>query len=198
VANFVVVAATTITNTGPTVISGGNLGLSPGTALTGFPPGTFVSPAAESIDTTAAAQAELDASTDYIYATGLANGAVLPIDMSGRTFTPGLYTNSVAETLNSGNVTLDAQGNPNAVFIFQIGTTLTTIGSTQVILAGGAQAKNVFWAVGTAATLGTYSTFRGNLLVFQSITMTTGATLVGRAVALNAAVTMDTNAATAP
>jgi hypothetical protein len=198
VANFVVLASTTITNTGATVISGGNLGLSPGTALTGFPPGTFVSPAAKSIDTTAAAQAERDASTDYTYATALANGVALPIDMSGLTFTPGLYTNSVAETLNSGNVTLDAQGNPNAVFIFQIGTTLTTIGNTQVVLAGGAQAKNVFWAVGTAATLGTNSTFRGNLLAFQSITMTTGATMIGRAVALNAAVTMDTNVATAP
>jgi Ice-binding-like len=100
--------------------------------------------------------------------------------------------------LSAGNVTLDAQCNANAVFIFQIGSTLTTIGSTQVVLAGGAQAKNVFWQVATSATLGTNSIFQGNILSLQSITLDTGATLIGRALARNGAVTLESNTLTAP
>jgi hypothetical protein len=100
--------------------------------------------------------------------------------------------------LAAGNVTLDAQGNANAVFIFQIGSTLTTLGSTQVILAGGAQAKNIFWQVATSATLGTNSIFKGTILALQSITLDTGASLQGRALARNAAVTFDSNTVTAP
>jgi hypothetical protein len=128
----------------------------------------------------------------------LANGAVLPADLSNLTLTPGLYTNATTETLNAGSLTLDAQGDPNAVFVFQIGTTLTTAAGTQIILANGAQAKNVFWTVGTSATLGTTSTFQGVLIASQSITMQTGASITGRAFALNAAVTLDTNLSTAP
>jgi hypothetical protein len=95
-------------------------------------------------------------------------------------------------------VTLDARGNANAVFIFQIGSTLTTIGSTQVVLAGSAQAKNVFWQVGSSATLGTSSIFMGTIMALQSITVDTGATLTGRALARNGAVTLDSNTITAP
>ncbi len=143
-ANFEVLAGSTVTNTGPTIITGGDLGLSPGSAVTGFPPGTLVSPAVMHITDPTAAQAQLDLTTAYVYSAGLSNAAVLPGDMSGLTFTPGLYKTSSTVMLSAGNVTLDAQGNANAVFIFQIGSTLTTVGSTQVILAGGAQAKNVF------------------------------------------------------
>jgi hypothetical protein len=100
--------------------------------------------------------------------------------------------------LSGGNVTLDAQGNANAVFIFQIGTTLTTVTSTQVVLAGGAQAKNIFWQVGSSATLGTNSIFKGNILALTSITITTGVNLDGRALAQNGAVTLDSNTITAP
>ena len=100
--------------------------------------------------------------------------------------------------LSAGNVTLDAQGDVNAVFIFQVGSTLTTIGGTQVILAGGAQAKNVFWQTGSSATLGTNSIFQGNIMSLQSITLETGATLVGRTLARNGAVTLDSNVVTAP
>jgi hypothetical protein len=100
--------------------------------------------------------------------------------------------------LSGGNVTLDAQGNANAVFIFQIGSTLTTITNTQVILAGGAQAKNIFWQVGSSATLGTYSVFKGTIMALASITMTTSVNLEGRALASNAAVTLDSNTITAP
>ena len=100
--------------------------------------------------------------------------------------------------LSTGNVTLDGQGNANAVFIFQIGSTLTTIGSTHVILAGGAQAKNIFWQVGSSATLGTNSSFQGTIIALQSITMDTGATLTGRLLARNGAVALDSNIITAP
>lgn len=101
-------------------------------------------------------------------------------------------------SLSAGNVTLDGQGDVNAVFIFQIGSTLTTIGSTQVILSGGTQAQNVFWQTGSSATLGTNSIFQGTIMALQSITLDTGATLTGRALARNAAVTMDSNTVTAP
>lgn len=197
-ATFVVLAGSTVTNTGPTVITGGNLGLSPGSAVTGFPPGALTPPAVMDVTDPTAAQAELDLTTAYIYTAGLPGGAVLPGDMSGLTFTPGLYKTSSTVMLSAGNVTLDAQGDANAVFIFQIGSTLTTIGSTQVILAGGAQAKNVFWQVSSSATLGTNSTFQGTIISLESVTLDTGATLVGRAMARNGAVALDSNPITAP
>lgn len=197
-ANFLVLAGSTVTNTGPTILTGGNLGLSPGSAVTGFPPGTLTSPAVMHVADPTAAQAQLDLTAAYNYAAGVQGAAVLPGDMSGLTFTPGVYKTSSTVQLSAGNVTLDAQGNANAVFIFQVGSTLTTIGSTQVILAGGAQAKNIFWQVGSSATLGTYSVFRGTILALQSITLDTGASLQGRALARNGAVTLDSNAVTAP
>lgn len=197
-ATFDVLAGSTVTNTGPTVITGGDLGLSPGSAVTGFPPGIMTLPAVMHITDPTAAQAQLDLTTAYIYSAGLPGGAVLAGDLSGLTFTPGLYKNSSTVQLSAGNVTLDALGDVNAVFIFQIGSTLTTIGSTQVILAGGAQAKNVFWQVSSSATLGTNSIFEGTIMSLQSISLDTGATLTGRALARNGAVTLDTNAVTAP
>ena len=201
-ANFVILAGSTVTSTStvvtPTTISGGDLGLSPGSAVTGFPPGVLVSPAVMHVTDPTAAQAQLDLTTAYNYAAGLPGGAVLAGDMSGLTFTPGLYKTSSTVMLSAGNVTLDAQGNANAVFIFQIGSTLTTLGSTQVVLANGAQAKNIFWQVGSSATLGTNSIFMGTILALQSITLDHGATLTGRALARNAAVTMDTNTVTGP
>ena len=196
--NFKVLAGSTVTNTGPTTITGGDLGLSPGSAVTGFPPGTLTPPAKMHITDPVAAQAQLDLTAAYNYAAGVPGAAVLPGDMSGLTFTPGVYKNSSTVMLSAGNVTLDAQGNPNAVFIFQIGSTLTTIGSTQVVLAGGAQAKNIFWQVGSSATLGTNSIFEGTIMALQSITLDTGASLQGRALARNAAVTLDSNTITDP
>jgi len=191
--NFKVLAGSTVTNTGLTTIAGGDLGLSPGSAVTGFPPGTLVPPAVMFVADPIAAQAQIDLTTAYNYAAGLPGGAVLPGDMSGLTFSPGLYKTSSTVMLSAGNVTLDAHGNSNAVFIFQVGSTLTTLGSTQVVLAGGAQAQNIFWQVGSSATLGTNSIFYGAILALQSITLDTGATLHGRALARNAAVTLDAN-----
>jgi len=197
-ANFDVLGASTVTNTGPTIISGGDLGLSPGSSVTGFPPGTLTPPAVMHLTDPVAAQAQLDLSIAYNYIAGLTGAALLPGDMSGLTLTPGLYKTASTVMLSGGNVTLDAQGNANAIFIFQIGSTLTTITGTQVVLAGGAQAKNIFWQVGSSATLGTNSIFKGNILALASITITTGVNLEGRALAQNGAVTLDTNTITAP
>jgi hypothetical protein len=197
-ANFEILAGTTVTSTGETVITGGDLGLSPGSAVTGFPPGILTFPAVMFITDPTAAQAQLDLTTAYLYTAGLPGGAVLPGDLSGLTFAPGLYTTASTVMLSSGNVTLDGGGDPNAVFIFQIASTLTTIGSTQVVLSGGTQAKNVFWQTGSSATLGTNSIFEGTILALKSIALDTGATLNGRALARNAAVTLEGNAVNAP
>jgi hypothetical protein len=197
-ANFGILASSTVTNTGATVITGENLGLSPGTSVTGFPPGIIVAPNGQNVTDATAAQAGLDAATAYNYIAGLQNAAVLPSELSGLTFTPGLYKNASSVSLTSGNVTLDAQGNSNAVFIFQIGAGLTTFGNTKILLINGAQAKNIFWQVGSSATLGVNSTFQGTLIALSSVTLNTGVNLTGRALALNAAVTLDTDIVTAP
>jgi ice-binding like protein/Big-like domain-containing protein len=197
-ANFEILASSTVTNTGLTIIAGGDLGLSPGTSVTGFPPGTITLPAVVHAADAIAAQGKFDLAIAHDYAEGLPGAAFLPLEISGLTFTPGLYKSATSVSLSLGNVTLDAQGNANAVFIFQVGSTLTTIGSTQVVLAGGAQAKNIFWQIGSSATLGTYSVFKGTIMALASITVNTGANLEGRALARTAAVTLDTNAITAP
>jgi uncharacterized protein YdgA (DUF945 family) len=145
-----------------------------------------------------AAQGKFDLAIAYDYAEALPGAAFLPLEISGLTFTPGLYKSATSVSLSLGNVTLDAQGDANAVFIFQVGSTLTTIGSTQVVLAGGAQANNIFWQIGSSATLGTNSVFKGTIMALASITVNTGANLEGRALARTAAVTLDTNAITAP
>jgi hypothetical protein len=197
-ANFGILASATVTNTGLTTLTGENLGLSPGSSVTGFPPGVVVPPAVMDVTDTTAAQAQLDATIAYNYMAALPNAAALPAELSGLTVTPGLYKNASAVSLTSGNFTLDAQGNSNAVFIFQIGSSFVTLGNTHIILAGGAQAKNVFWQVGSSATLGTYSFFDGTIIAYSSVTVNTGVNLVGRVMALNGAVTLDTDIITAP
>jgi hypothetical protein len=195
---YAILAGTTVTNASTnsdqTVITGGDVGVSPGTAETGFVTGTYTA----TIDNSGAGAAELDLTTAYNTAAGLALPAALPGDMSGLTFTPGLYKTSSAVTLNSGSVTLDAQGDPNAAFVFQIGTTLITAGGTQVILINGAQAQNVFWQVGSSATVGGASAFAGNIIAYTSITFDTDSTLLGRALASNGAVTLLSTTITAP
>jgi hypothetical protein len=198
-ANFDILGFSTVTNAGPTIVGGGDLGLSPGTSVTGFPPGTVTLPATIHIADSAAAQAQIDLTAAYNYATGLSGGAALPADISGLTLPPGLYTASnTALGIASGTLTLDAQGDSDAVFLFQVGSALTTGSGTQVVLANGAQAKNVFWAVGSSATLGTGSTFQGTIMAEASIALTTNVTIQGRALASTGAVTLDTNSVTAP
>lgn len=189
--NFLILSGSGITNTGQTVING-DIGTSPTGTIDGFPPGVVYGNI-HAADPTAA-QAKQDLTAAYNDVQGRATGAVsLPGDLSGLTLTPGLYSNSTSVMLSTGNVTLDALGDNNAIFILQMGSTLTTSPGTQVILSGGAQAKNIYWSVGTSATLGTNSTFYGNILADQSISLNTGAVLTGRALTRIAAVTFQGN-----
>ena len=193
---FAVLAGSTVTNTGPSILNG-DLGVSPGTAVTGFPPGT-VNGTIHAADS-AAAQAKLDLTTAYNDAAGRSTSPIsVSGNLGGQTLPPGLYKSTSSLAISSGDLTLDAQGDANAVFIFQMASTLTTTVGRQVILSGGAKAANVFWQVGTSATLGTNSVFQGNILADQSITLTTGATLNGRALTRIGAVALDSNAITTP
>ena len=192
---FVILAGSTVTNTGATAVTG-DLGVSPGSAVTGFPPGT-VSGSIHAADA-AAATAQTDLTTAYNDAAGRTTGAIsVSGDLTGLTLTPGLYksTSSLAVT---GTVTFNALGNPDALFLIQMATTLTTGSASQVVLTGGAKASNIIWQVGTSATLGTNSVFKGIIMADQSITLNTGARLDGRALARVGAVTLDTNAVAAP
>src|SRR5206468_3153410 len=145
------------------------------------------------------AQAQLDLTTAYNDAAARTVGAITVAgNLGGQTLTPGLYTSTSSLAISSGDLTLDAQGDANAVFIFQMGSTLTTTSGRQVILSGGATAANIFWQVGSSATLGTTSVFKGNILALTSITLQTGATLEGLALARNGAVTLDANTITIP
>ncbi len=193
--SFAVLGGTTVTNTGPTVVSG-DLGVSPGSAVTGFPPGLVINGAIHAADAVAL-QAQSDLTTAYNDAAGRPCTSDLSgVDLGTQTLTDGTYCFSSSAQL-TGTLTLNGEGNPNAVFIFQIGSTLTTAPASTVSLINGAQACNVYWQVGSSATLGTTTTFRGSILALTSIALQTGATIVeGRALARNGAVTLDTNTIT--
>jgi hypothetical protein len=191
--SFAVLAGSTVTNTGPSVISG-DLGVSPGTAVTGFPPGTVTAGTIHAADALAL-QAEGGLTTAYNDAAGRSSTATISADLAGGTLGPGVYTSASSLGL-TGDLTLDARGDPNAVFVFQAGSTLTVGSGSRVLLVGGAQPCNVFWQVGSSATIGSNSAFAGNILALTSISLTTGAKLTGRALARNGAVTLDTNTIT--
>ncbi len=195
-AGFGVLAGSTVTSTGMTTVTG-DLGVSPGTAVTGFPPGIVVGAIHAGDPAAAAAIASL--TTAYNDAAGR---TLCPItvagNIGGQTLAPGLYKSTSSLAVSSGDLTLDGGGDGNAVWIFQIASTLTTTSGRQVILAGGARASNVYWQVGSSATIGTTSVFVGTMMADQSITFTTGATLEGRALARIAAVTLDGNEVTKP
>ena len=194
--SFAVLAGTTVTNTGPSMISG-DLGVSPGTAVTGFPPGIVTNGTIHSADGVAAG-AQSDLTTAYNDAAGRSPTANVPAFIgAGQTLAPGVYKASSSLDVG-GSLTLDAGGNPNAVFIFQAPSTLITDSASSVILTDGAQACNVFWQVGSSATLGTASAFAGSILALTSISVNTGDTIAGRALARNGAVTLDDDTITAP
>jgi len=194
-ATFGVLAATTVT-TLPTTTINGDLGVSTGNTVTGSP---IVNGTIYTNTPGLAATAQGDLTIAYNDAAGRTAGAItIAGNLGGLTLMPGLYTSASSLEITSGDLTLDALGDPNAVWIFQMGTTLVTTVGRQVILSGGAQAANVFWQVGSSATIGGSSVFKGNILAYTSIAMNTGATLQGRALARNGEVTLDSSTITIP
>jgi uncharacterized protein with beta-barrel porin domain len=192
-ADFAVLAGSTVTNTGPSVLIG-NLGVSPGSAITGFPPGVVNAPSSIHISDAIAIRAQSDLVTGYnAIAARPATVDLTDVNLAGLTLTPGVYSFAQGANL-SGALTLNALGNPNAVFIFNIASTLVTGSAATVSMIGGGMANNVYWRVGSSATLGTTTSFIGDILALTSITLNTGANITcGSALARNGAVTLDTN-----
>jgi Ice-binding-like len=194
-AAYAVLAGSTVTNTGPSVISG-DLGLYSGTAVMGFPPGKVIN-GTEQIADAEALQAQSALKTAYNDAAGRGPATSVTKDLGGQTLAPGVYAAAKGIDL-TGTVTLDAEGDNGAVFIFQAGSTLLGASSSRVKLIDGAQACNVFWQVGSSATLGTDDTFVGTILALTSATLFTGATVDGRVLARNGEVTLDDNTISLP
>lgn len=193
---FAVLGGTTVTNTGYSVVNG-DLGLSPGasTLVTGFPPGIVNGTIHVTDDTAASAQTSL--TTAYNDATGQSCDTDLTgQDLGNLTLTPGVYCFSTSAQL-TGALTLDAQGDPSAVFIFKTGSTLITASDSSVNLINSAQSCNVFWRVGSSATLGSSTIFTGNIIALTSITINISATVDGRVLARNGEVILNSNTITA-
>jgi len=187
--SFGVLGGSAVTSTGATVVTG-NLGISPGSALTGFPPGLVVPPGAIHIADAVAAQAQAD--TTAAYNAILATPTLVDLtgtDLGGLTLTPGVYGFASSAQL-TGVLSLDTLGNPDAVFIFKIASTLTTASGASVQLVNGGSACKIFWQIGSSATLGSTTNLLGNVIAFTSITLNTNASISGRALARNGAVTM--------
>lgn len=193
--DLAVLAGSGITSTGATIITG-DMGLSPGTSIGGFPPGILNG--TQHINDAIANQAKLDLTAAYNDVAGrtATNIVTLSGNIGGLTLTPGLYKSTSSLEITSGDVTFDAKGNPGAIFIIQIASSFTTGSGRKVILSGGALPSNIYWQVGSSATFGTTSVMKGNFLTMESISFSTGATLDGRALTRSGAVTMDANTIT--
>ncbi len=189
---FAVLAGSTVTNTGSSVVTG-SLGVSPGSAITGFPPGIVSGGSIYSAEAVAL-QAQIDLTAAFLAAANQPCGSVLSgQDLGGQTLTPGVYCYATSAQL-TGALTLNSLADPASVFVFQIGSTLTTASNSSVAFINGGKGARVFWQVGSSATLGTTTNFAGNILALTSITLNTGANInCGRALARNGAVTLDTN-----
>jgi hypothetical protein len=192
-ANFAVLAGKAVVNTGSTVVTG-DLGVNPSSSVNGFPPGT-VSGATHAADAVAA-QAQTDLTTAYNDAGTQTPATTVPTQLGGTTLGPGIYKSAAGTFQIAGNLTLDAQGDPGAVFIFQTTSSLSTGTASTVTLTGGAQECNVFWKVGSSVALGTNSNFTGNILALNSISAGGGATVKGRTLARNGIVTLNRNTVT--
>src|ERR1044071_6195763 len=174
-ASYAVLAGSTATSINATTLNG-DLGVSPGSAVTGFPPGT-VNGNTHAGDS-AAGLAEAALTVDYNDAKGRTLAPITVAgNLGGQTLAPGLYKSTGSLEISSGDLVLDAQGNANGAFIFQSASTRRATSGRQVTLSGGAKASNVFWQVGTSVTLGTTSSFKGTVMADQSITLNNGATL---------------------
>jgi hypothetical protein len=200
--SFAALAGTALTATGPAVISG-NVGVSPGTAVTGFPPAVVVNGQIYTSASSLAAPAQVGALGAYNNLKGQAcpsannlSGKILGQTPGYLTLNPGVYCFDTSVQINA-ILTLNDGGDPNAVFVFQIGTTLTTASSAQVVMSSGGRGTNVYWQVGSSATIGTSTSFRGNIIANTSITLTTSATTTGRVFALNGAATIDSTSVNA-
>ena len=191
--NYAVLGGSAVTNTGPSVLNG-SLGVSPGTSITGFPPGIVVPPGTTDQTNAAATQAQAHLTAAYVDAAGRPIHATTTADLGDLTLQAGVYAGPGKGALGlTGPLTLDGANDPTSVFIFQTDSSLTTASSSSVVLINGAQACNVFWQVGSSATLGSGSTFAGNILALTSITVNNSVTVEGRALARNGAVTLDTD-----
>jgi Ice-binding-like len=190
--SVVILAGSAITSTGATNVTG-DMGLSPGTSVGGFPPGILTG--TQHINDNIATQAKLDLTAAYNDAAGRTATDIVTLsgNIGGLTLTAGLYKSTSSLAISSGDLTFDAKGNAGAVFIIQIASALTTTSDRKVILSGGALAANIFWQVGSSATFGTTSVFKGTVLAMESITFNTGATLDGKALARTGNVTMAGN-----
>jgi hypothetical protein len=200
VKDFAVIAGSAVTNTGASIVDG-DLGLSPGSSVSGFPPGTIVNGSIRINDTKTNA-AKLCLTAAYNDAAGRSVDVIVVSDgqLGGKTFVPGLYLSAPGSfEITGSDFTLDAKGNVDAVWIFQMPSSTLTVGNgIKVTLINGANADNIYWQVGSSATIGTTAEMKGNILADQSITLQTGATLIGRALTRIAAVTLDDNAVTKP
>ncbi len=192
--SYVVLAGTTVTNTGPSTVQG-SLGVSPGSEVTGFPPGVVSNGSIHAADAEAL-NAQAAVTTAFNDAAGRSSTGAISADLAGMTLIPGVYTGGALQL--SGTLTLDGKGDPNAVFVFQAASTLVTGSSSSVSLTGGAAACNVFWQVGSSATIGTSSNFVGTVLALTSIQAQTNASIQGRLLARNGAVTLDSNTFSLP
>jgi hypothetical protein len=190
--SFSVLAGEGITNTGPTTVAG-DIGTFPNTSITGL--GSITVLGTNHAGDSVTQGAKNDLTTAYTTAAGEGPTTAIAADLVGRTLKPGVYNSASAVAL-SGVLTLDAAGDPSAVWVFQAGSTLITAPGSRVVMLNGAQPCHVYWQVGSSATLGTNSRFVGTILALTSISLQTGATVDGRVLARNGAVTLDTNTIT--
>lgn len=187
--DFGLLGGASVTNAGNSIVNNGSVGSAPTSTVTGFPPGVVNNGTLYTTANGATAQAHTDLGVAYQAAKNASGGVTGPADLGGATLSPGVYTWATVAPWTAGTLTLNALGNSNAQWIFQIGSTLTTPTGASVVLSNGASANNVFWQVGSSATIGSNNLFAGNIMADQSITLG-GGTLAGRALALNGTVSI--------
>lgn len=194
-ATYGVLANTTVINDGATVISG-DLGLFPGSSVVGFPPGLVSG--TQHVGDTEAEAAQVDLTTAYNDLEARSGATTVAGNIGGQTLLPGLYKSTSSLAVSEGDLILDGNGDECASFLFQIASTLTLTTGRKVLLINGAQAANVFWQVGSSATLNAAAVLVGSVLALTAITLETGASVEGRLLAINAAVTLASNSVIVP